>query len=524
MATSIMTVEVEGERLSVEVPKGFESTKILDDMVTDYFSQKMTGEDPGALRSAFLSGMNTTRGIYDATVGKLEKKMGTLSEMDEMQGRALSRAAKRASEEHPISSAVGGVLPYMALPFKTVPKSMLSGGFIGGVESDWEPASMAAGAAISGGVTKATGHLMRPITPTREAVTLMNQGVQPTVGQGAAGRTGKVLKAIEDRSTSLPLIGSATSHAQARPRREFVEAAIRRAIPSGERIPMKGRKVTDIMTDLKGVFGAGYDDIYKGRMFAADAADFKRMVSILDDPQYHLTEPMKDGIRQDMLAGLTPGRHGYNYTSESVQDTISFMKAEARTSTHSGNAMDRRVGRVYGKLGKELSKWRNRNLTPALQRKVERLDGHYENYKVLEKAASSLGAEFGEFTPSALHSAVKSIGKAPRTAVGQAPMQDLSAAGKAVLNQTTPSSGTGERLMQGALGGGAIVKPELIPPYLGATGAAWTGQARPVQKWMLGGYGIQTPARKYMPQITGKFSAMLFPDFNNTPGSSPPSQ
>lgn len=80
-----------------------------------------------------------------------------------------------------------------------------------------------AGLGAAGGAALAKA--LRGFTPTREAKALMDQGIQPSFGQSMGG----VANQMEQKLTSVPLVGDAIAHARRRPMQEFQEQALARA-------------------------------------------------------------------------------------------------------------------------------------------------------------------------------------------------------------------------------------------------------------------------------------------------------
>ena len=85
----------------------------------------------------------------------------------------------------------------------------------GADEDFWK--SKAKQAALGGALGGAAGKLIGGATPTANARTLMDAGIQPTFGQGKGGWIGRT----EEKLQSVPFIGDAITHARARPLREF---------------------------------------------------------------------------------------------------------------------------------------------------------------------------------------------------------------------------------------------------------------------------------------------------------------
>ena len=168
-------------------------------------------------------------------------------------------------------------------------------------------------------------------------------------------------------------------------------------------------------------------------------------------------------------------------TGETFKRLQSAVTEQIQRTSASTNADERLLGQAYRELGDQLNKLSVRS-NPDLGDELAAINRGWANFKRVQKAASSVAAEDGVFSPAQLHSAVKAADRSKdkaRFAEGNALMQDLSAAGKNVLSNRVPNSGTADRLLAG---GGALasylVNP-LIPLGLLAGSAAYTpwGQA-----------------------------------------------
>jgi hypothetical protein len=132
-------------------------------------------------------------------------------------------------------------------------------------------------------------------------------------------------------------------------------------------------------------------------------------------------------------------------------------------------------------------------------------DTAYANLLRVQRAAGSVAAEDGIFSPAQLQNAVRALEPTKsRFAKGTALMQDLSDAGRSVLAQKTPDSGTAGRLLPAAIAGGAAGGAVTINPWL-ALGAVpalaytATGQ-RALSNLLTGrqgaGYGLLSDAAR----------------------------
>ena len=98
----------------------------------------------------------------------------------------------------------------------------------------------------------------------------------------------------------------------------------------------------------------------------------------------------------------------------------------------------------------------------------------------MQAAAGKTGAAEGVFTPAQLGQAVREMDTSARHSAfarGDAPMQELSDAGRNVLSVRTPNSGTADRLLTATLGAGAATWAIPLTALLGG-GAALGAYSR----------------------------------------------
>jgi hypothetical protein len=152
---------------------------------------------------------------------------------------------------------------------------------------------------------------------------------------------------------------------------------------------------------------------------------------------------------------------------------------------------------------------------PAHADELQRINQGYSALVKIENAGGRLGGN-GVFTPAQLDSAVRATDRSVRHnafARGQAPMQDLSSAARAVLGPSYPDSGTAGRIAVNMLAGGGatMIEPHTLTmaagaslPYLpiGRQVAAALMARRP---------DAATPLAQYIRQIVGPAAAVGTP-------------
>jgi hypothetical protein len=308
---------------------------------------------------------------------------------------------------------------------------------------------------------------------------LKEAGVQPTVGQAVGG----LADAAEQKLTSVPILGDAISSARRRAAGELREAAFREA---GDAV---GATVTETgaegITRLQDLSSEAYDALtdYLPEMKVSDefAQGFKGLLKDGADNAYD-TPSLKAGKRF-IEENIQPKLDSGVLMPDEIQRIDSMLKEKiAKTNSPDAKALfsDMREHLMSEAAGQ----------SDEFATQLAKANDLYGKKSILEKATQS----GDDFTPKQLDNAVKANDKAyggGRNArnytAGRGPLRELSKAGREVLGDTVPNSGSADRLLMatGALGAGAPFLPGLAP--LAAAGAAgWAGSTRIGQKGIIG--------------------------------------
>ena len=326
---------------------------------------------------------------------------------------------------------------------------------------------MAVGGIASGALSGVGNALARVISP-RASVnpnvqTLLDEGVTPTPGQMLGGTAQRV----EDKAVSIPIVGDAIRGARERGIQEFNEAALNRAVaPLGQRVNATGREG---MQQVQRIIGDAYDDIMPRLTFRADnqfaqeLGTLQQMSQSLPPPQAQQFERI---LREQVVGRLTPQGVATGQNFRAIESELGRLGANYRSSAVAG---ERELGMALTELQSSLRETLAR-ANPQLSQELGAINQAYSMLTRLQRAAGAQGAEGGVFTPAQLSSAVRAGDTTVRKnayARGEALMQDLSDAGRAVMNSRVPNSGTFDR---GALVGtiGAAAANPLTPVWLGA--------------------------------------------------------
>lgn len=420
----------------------------------------------------------------------------------------------------PVNLAIAAKAPAAA----TIAGKVMSGMGVGGAsallnptdaEDFWtEKAKQGLIGTVAGGampaVVGALGRVISPKASTDPALALLKaEGVRPTIGQTLGGVANK----IEEKAQSIPIMGDAITAARQRSADDLSRAAFNRALaPVGEKLPANIGIGNDAVMYTRKLLGEKYDDllpkmaVQKDQAYNQSLAGLKQMVntgaiSTGAPKQFNRflaneVEPLFQG--QQAMTGET-----FKRLQSKVTEQIQRTKA-------STNADERLLGDAYKELGDQLNQLSMRS-NPTIGNELKAINAGYANFKRLQKAASSVAAEDGVFTPAQLHSAVKAADRSKdkaRFAEGVALMQDLSAPGKTILSNKVPDSGTAGRIGMGAGALSAYLLSPAIPASLVGGAAMY---APPVQSALRALVSSRPQAAQGVAQSINKFSPVLAP-------------
>lgn len=396
--------------------------------------------------------------------------------------KALAQPVVKASEEAG-KTLIGKVA-------KGIGSGALQGGVYGAsqakageAESGGEEGSTL-GAIIGGGIPIVGNALSRVISPIASQNTklqmLLGQGATPTIGQALGGR----VNAMEEKLSSLPVMGDMINVARQKAAQSIEPIAFNRALSKvGEKLPagMSGR---DAISHTENVLKQKYDEVLNrigaiipDEKFSANVANLEGMVNGLKMPQEakdkfaFVLDKVKSSIDENGVI-----------TSDAYKALESALGSDARALAGEQSIYSNKIAPAVSQIKAELSDMLQRQAGSAAK-ELKDVNSGWANFKILQKAASGVGAEEGRFTPAQLQSAVKAADKSKDKSAfarGNALMQDLSEAAKTVMTNKVPNSFTADRALldAGAMMLGHAVNPVIPAGLLG--GAAL--YSAPVQR------------------------------------------
>lgn len=321
---------------------------------------------------------------------------------------------------------------------------------------------------VAGGALSGLGNAVSRVISPRASVnpnvqTLLDEGVTPTPGQLLGGTAQRV----EDKAVSVPILGDAIRGARERGIEEFNQAALNRAVaPLGQRVTATGREG---MQQVQRIVGDAYDDILPrlnfraDNQFAQEIGTLQQMAQTLPPGQAQQFETI---LRDQVIGRLTRqgGATGQNYRA--IESELGRLGANYRSSAVAG---ERELGMAITELQSSLREALTRS-NPQVAQELASINQAYSMLTRLQRAAGSTGANEGVFTPAQFAAAVRAADGTVRKnayARGDALMQDLSDAGRSVMNTTVPNSGTFDRAALVGTAGVSAANP-LFPVGLAA--------------------------------------------------------
>ena len=327
---------------------------------------------------------------------------------------------------------------------------------------------LAVGGVFGAATPAVTGGIARMISPNAsinpQLQLLRNEGVRPTVGQSLGGWANRA----EEKLQSVPILGDAISAARQRSGVDLSRAAANRALdPINKKLP-DGIVGNDAVLYVRKAMNDAYDDVLPKLSVQQDTT-YRQAVGGLRQMvnQGAISPNARSAFQRFMKSEVDPLFQGQKaMTGETFKRLQGKITEQIQRSAGSTDADQRLLSDAYKELGSQLNALSIRT-NPTIAPELKAINTGYANFKRLQRAASSVAAEDGAFTPAMLHNAVKAADRSKdkaRFAEGGALMQDLSAAGKNLLNNRVPNSGTVDRLL---LGGGALGSG-LVSPWIPA--------------------------------------------------------
>lgn len=304
--------------------------------------------------------------------------------------------------------------------------------------------------AISSGVMGVLGKALKPITDGASKArqgfveTLKREGIDDLTPGQLTGNS--ALETIDSILSKLPFTAGAARKKAEGQLKKFTQAALRFAGAKGDEVtPEVRRAVEDTFTQR-------YSDLIDNEIVNIDAPVLAKVSEIAADQLEVLPTTVKPIIQKYMRDIV---QSGGRLTGKAYQKARSAMTQQARSLAIN----DPFTANVLRDLRNSLDEAAERSLPDAKKGAWRELNKQYANYKSIQKAATSVSKDSleGLLSPAALLRAVETANKT-KGQKGYGELYNLSRAGRGVLADTVPDSGTAQRLfyqnlMTGGLGG-----------------------------------------------------------------------
>lgn len=328
------------------------------------------------------------------------------------------------------------------------------------------------GGVIGDTVFRGASRLAQPILQSPQVKALLSKGIVPTFGSAAGG----ILRDIEDKATSLPLVGNLIQNARRRSVEEMNSAALKMGTPPGEDIPAVGREAIGLG---KSAYERAYGKVYAGNeigmdtklLQGLDAAKNSTIIPLSQEGTQQFDKIIKREVTDRLSAGPVP-----------------TDQAKLEIEANLGKAAQKADGALRDALIEARNAFREamgRSVGPDGAKTLPAIDKAYSNFADVKKATQRADAQGGLFTPNQLQRSAK-----------PGNLKILADNAQGVLPNTVANSGSTDRLLAALLyGGGAAgaAAPMFGAPYLAALGAAPLAYSRVGGRYMLGdlpGQGI----------------------------------
>jgi hypothetical protein len=394
----------------------------------------------------------------------------------------------------PANLAIASKLPVAATFGSKVATGILGGGISGALNpvigdgnfAEEKLKQVGLGAAFGGLVPAATGAVARVISPNA-SISPANQllkaeGVRPTIGQTLGGWSNKA----EERMQSLPIVGDAIAAARGRATSDFERVANNRALaPIGLKLP-EGLTGRDAVAYTETALKNKYDDVLNGIGAINVDSKFNQSVSSLTSMVNRLMIPKDDKLKfRAALNDVQSSIDSNGYITPDIYKSLESTLGRDAAKLYGSQAInDNKIAPAIKQLQAELKDLLQRQAGASAD-ELKATNAGWANFKRVQRAAASVGAEDGQFTPAQFQSAVKALDKSKDKgafARGNALGQDLGDAGKSVLTNKVPDSGTAGRLMLGVGGLASGAVNPLIPAGLLGGAAMYTPWAQSLMR------------------------------------------
>jgi len=306
--------------------------------------------------------------------------------------------------------------------------------------------------AVGAGVLGAAGKVARPIA--EGAISKATQGYTNalkkigisdlTPGQLTGNNSLQLVDSV--LQGMLPTAAAARNKTEGQLRR-FTKAALEKAGIQGDEFTPEVRAATEK------TFTKRYNNLFKDLTVKIDSKAIDEVSDIVSKQVEKLdtnTKPIVMSYLKDIIQAQKTGMKGPAY-----------QEARSDLSRRAYSTADQFTGGVLKDVRNVLDNAATRSLPKSKRPLLDKTNNEYRNFKALQKASASLSKDSlqGLVSPTALSNVVETANKT-KGMKGYGDLYELSRAGRAVLADQIPNSGTAQRafaqniLTAGGLGAG----------------------------------------------------------------------
>jgi len=309
---------------------------------------------------------------------------------------------------------------------------------------------------------------------------LIGEGVNLTPGQMVGG----FAQRLEDKLTSVPLLGDIIQSSRTKGIEEFNKAAYKRALdPIGGKVPESTGRAG--MESVKNQISGAYNELLPKLTYQVDdqflnnLSNIKNNVTGIDPAN---AKKVADTVFDVISSRLDKNGQVKGQEFKVIEEKLGGL---AKTYRASQDADQKLMGDAYANALGELRQNLARN-NPQFAEELNKINTSFANFARLRGAGSMANTQ-EMFTPSQLAAAIKAADQSSgrgATATGKALMQDLSDAGVQVLPGKIPDSGTAGRqainsALGALLGGGGAYAAQTQPVATGTAALLGAAAAAP---------------------------------------------
>lgn len=321
--------------------------------------------------------------------------------------------------------------------------------------------------------------LLSPAAATNPELALLNQGgVRPTIGQTLGG----MANSVEEKLSSLPIVGDAISAARRNALNQWNNLAINRAVaPIGGQVEGTGSSAIAKAGDmLSNAYNTALNSITGVQLDPQFSAQLSQLHGMAQNLVPKMRDKFNSVVQDTLLSRVSPNGGMLPETYKAVDSELGNMASKyGKSAVASESDFGDAVGQLQSLLNQQM-----RRSNPQIADQLGNIDQGWANLVRVENAGTAAANNNGVFTPAQLMNAIKATEDTVRkrgVARGTALMQDVATAGQNVLSNKVPNSFTADRAGQAMLA-------------LGASGA-WNPMA-PVG--LLGGASLYTPPAQWL--------------------------